>query len=180
MRELGTHQQQSVNHIRYEGRVGQEQRLVLSEMHSSTAMIEELEGLVLYPMPAHFATIFYQRIYLLLCERKIRVGLIAPEDTACGSARHCRRMVLGHHGQTLTDLSRIRSRRHTELFYQSRSCSRHHPARVRGCGSSPCSWLPAAGSEYNQRKQPRLMLAQPIHSSRSERRNSIGTLLEKP
>ena len=45
-----------------------------------------------------------------------------------------------------------------------------------------CPWLLAAGSEYNQRVKQSCMvdIAQPIHSSRSERRDSIGTLLEEP
>ena len=45
-----------------------------------------------------------------------------------------------------------------------------------------CPWLLPAASEYNQNARQSYMVdvAQSTHSSRSERRDAIGTLLEKP
>ena len=130
----------------------------------------------------------YQHIYLLLCERKLRVGLIAPEDaTACGSVQvYYSSTVLGPRtisGQRLTDLGRIRSRRYTKLFYPVQ-VMRQAPLQRGRKAADPrlCPWLLAAGSEYDQREIQTCMVdvAQPIHSSRSKRRDAIGTLLEKP
>eukprot|EP01043_Picozoa_sp_COSAG02_P072600 COSAG02_NODE_13752_length_1354_cov_0.680478_3_plen_80_part_00 len=70
----------------------------------------------------HLPPFLYQQIHLLLCERKLRVALVSPEDgTACWSARYIVSSGTPIHRrgtvQSLTDLGCGRSRCDTKLLY---------------------------------------------------------------